>query len=101
MAICSYCGKEMSDSNGCLSIMVINNEVCKRIPYGSEKRFGLKFDKKMSKNKQCHDCRCLKGQYHHFGCDMEECPICGGQLISCGCWKMKKVRINNNGNISI
>ena len=34
----------------------------------------------------CYDCGVDPGGYHHPGCDMEECPRCGGQLISCDCW---------------
>lgn len=33
----------------------------------------------------CHDCGAVEGQYHQFGCDMERCPFCGRQLISCDC----------------
>jgi len=39
-------------------------------------------------NERCHDCGIVnkKGNYHHLGCDMERCPKCKGQLISCGCF---------------
>lgn len=33
----------------------------------------------------CHDCGAEEGQLHKFGCDMERCPFCSKQLISCGC----------------
>ncbi len=33
----------------------------------------------------CHDCGAKEGELHDFGCDMERCPFCGGQLITCGC----------------
>lgn len=33
----------------------------------------------------CHDCGAQLGAYHERGCDMEECPRCHLQLLSCDC----------------
>lgn len=33
----------------------------------------------------CHDCGIVDGMIHSEGCDMETCPRCFGQLLSCGC----------------
>lgn len=33
----------------------------------------------------CHDCDVREGEIHEYGCDMERCPFCGGQQISCDC----------------
>lgn len=33
----------------------------------------------------CHDCGVVEGAIHQLGCDNEDCPWCGHQLISCGC----------------
>lgn len=47
----------------------------------------------------CHDCDCKEGEYHTPGCDMERCPFCGGQLISCNCAykKLKLIDKKKNG----
>ncbi len=33
----------------------------------------------------CHDCRVIKGQFHVPSCDVEQCPRCGEQALSCDC----------------
>jgi hypothetical protein len=32
---------------------------------------------------RCHDCRAKVGHYHHPGCDVERCPVCGQQALCC------------------
>lgn len=52
----------------------------KRIRYGDES------DRcKCDSSIPCHDCGVVNGQYHVSGCDMEQCPNCHGQLLSCDC----------------
>jgi len=38
-------------------------------------------------NDRCHDCGIFnnEGNIHHQGCDIERCPKCGKQFISCSC----------------
>lgn len=39
----------------------------------------------LSKERPCHDCGAVLGQYHCSGCDAEECPVCKKQAMGCGC----------------
>lgn len=54
-----------------------------RIPYGAPQEWpdmGPEYARD-----PCGDCSAARGQIHLHGCDIERCPVCGGQLISCGC----------------
>ncbi len=48
-------------------------------------RYGEEAENWGANRQPCHDCGAVKGQYHDFGCDVERCPVCGGQLIYCEC----------------
>ncbi len=78
MAQCDWCKAEMTDLTTVTcktnkTVAFPDRQVYSAIPYQDED--GLR----------CHDCNIAPGGYHHPRCDMEECPRCGGQLISCGC----------------
>jgi hypothetical protein len=58
--------------------VVIGGVEYQRIRYGEE-------ESGWGAERPCHDCAVIRGQYHAFGCDVEECPACRGQAFSCDC----------------
>ena len=65
------CGREMIDGGECAFSMIADGRLYNRTPNG--------------RAENCHDCGAGPGKVHHWGCDMERCPRCHGQLISCDC----------------
>jgi hypothetical protein len=83
MAVCNACGTEMRQSSSCVehSFRFKDDPVQYRaVPYGSEDE-----DWGAASGRNCHDCNCPPGGFHHAGCDVERCPRCGGQVIGCDC----------------
>jgi len=74
-AKCVDCNGYMNKVAGCKvsTIELLDGKTFARIPYeggwGSDGR--------------CHDCGAKVGHLHHVGCDVERCPRCRLQLISC------------------
>jgi len=74
MAWCPYCEQEMiGGTDDCTGSTVEfpDGVIMEAVPNNS--------------GYQCGDCGVRDGGKHHPGCDMERCPRCSGQLISCGC----------------
>ena len=86
MSVCAACGREMTTADGCILVPVqIKNgkrlvKTMEPIRFGDETRYPINIETW----ERCHDCGVKKGEYHHPGCDWEECPSCHTQMIMCG-----------------
>ena len=79
MAICADCKQEMLDEE---------TKSCKEFPHIFLAEVMFERDTEyFDYNARCHDCDIENkpGNVHHYGCDIERCPLCAGQLLSCGC----------------
>ena len=79
MAVCTWCAQQMTTANSC-SLDAFHVEGChvEMIAYGAEPG-GHAF------RLRCGDCGAARGGHHHPGCDVQRCPLCRGQMMTCNC----------------
>jgi hypothetical protein len=56
-------------------------------------RFGTETGRWRVRGETCGDCGAPRGGFHHPGCDMEVCPRCRRQAITCGCGQDLEVNL--------
>lgn len=76
MAVCQDCNREMLTAPSCIvDVMILQGERFERD----------RVRRSIGPAGRCGDCGVRPGGYHHPGCDLERCPRCRHQFITCGC----------------
>ena len=78
MAACLWCNGEMTNATTCsVDAFHCDGRRYRMIPFGAEPGWA-------KTGRRCGDCGVERGGWHHPGCDIQPCPVCRGQLLSCG-----------------
>lgn len=79
VVICKWCNKDMNNSEGCNAHVVkVGKATFVSVVYGKETNIT-----QPKRRKHCGDCNATRGHRHHYRCDLEECPVCHEQYLTC------------------
>jgi len=94
MVNCDDCAQEMNNSK---TTTCTAKYLIAKYPDGTIKTWERKSGFLRPTGDRCGDCNIehKPGTVHHFGCSLEFCPSCSGQLISCKCWEKCDLYVND------
>jgi hypothetical protein len=79
MAVCHWCHQEMTTAASCsIAVMHRGGRPVPMIRFASIREH-------WTRAPRCGDCGVERGGLHHLGCDQQRCPLCNGQMMTCGC----------------
>lgn len=80
MTICPFCGSEMSSGRSCtVDALHVGGRRYRLAPFKPGR------GQRGPGAGRCGDCGVARGGLHHPGCELQRCPRCRRQLLSCGC----------------
>ena len=71
---CWLCEREMGKQECLYDHVVINGDEFRRVRV---------LESPFYEGEPNCECGCEIGEVHHVGCDLEDCPRCGGQFLGC------------------
>ena len=71
---CGYCDREMGKQECLYDHVVINGEEYQRVRV---------VESPFYEGEPNCECGCEIDEVHHVGCDLEDCPRCGEQFLTC------------------
>ena len=87
MAFCNFCHQDTEDAAGCVPFGITYDGVeYERIKVGEAGDYYEEIA-----HAECRRCGAKAGYYHHFGCEMETCPLCNDFLKWCGCVDLDEI----------